>query len=281
VTRPAGKRRAAPVALDEKAIAEYVAFACRLGELAGAAILPHFRAATEVHNKAAAGAFDPVTIADRAAETAIRKEIARVYPTHGVFGEEHGRLAGTDRFTWVLDPIDGTRAFILGQLHWGTLIALNDGVRPIVGVMHQPFVRETFVGWPRGAELRRGRDAKPLRTRKCARLGDASVCATHPNMFGRPDERAAFQMIASKSRLVRYGGDCYSYCLLAAGFVDLVIESGLQPYDVQALVPIIQSAGGVITDWSGAPAYQGGQVIAAGDPELHRVALEVLSWART
>jgi histidinol-phosphatase len=265
--------------LDDQSLDEFVRFACRLAELAGRVILPHFREPIEVANKAGGGAYDPVTIADRAAEQAIRDQIARTYPRHGILGEEHGRRDGSDRFTWVIDPIDGTRAFIIGQLHWGTLIALNDGVRPVVGLMSQPYTCELFVGTRRGAELRRsGAQARALRTRRCERLGDAVVCATHPAMFQSRSERAAFDLIGSRARLVRFGGDCYSYCLLAAGFIDLVIESGLKPYDVQALVPIIEAAGGVITTWSGAPAYDGGAVVAAGDPELHRAALDILKW---
>jgi histidinol-phosphatase len=263
--------------LEDAAIDEYVAFACRLAEIAGRAILPHFRSQMQVGNKAHGRGYDPVTVADRAAEEAVRKEIRRVYPKHGIYGEEHGRSFGSDKLTWVIDPIDGTRSFILGQLHWGVLIALNDGTRPIVGVMHQPYVGEMFVGSPHGAELRCGGSVRALRTRSCARLEDASVCATTPAMFKKGKERDAFRKVALRARLVRYGGDCYSYCLLAAGFIDLVIESGLYPYDVQALVPIIEAAGGVITTWSGARAYEGGQVVAAGDPKLHRIALKILA----
>ena len=284
----------------------YLEFACRLGELAGGVILPHFRLALEVDNKAAPGhdplttanqtgaivtemapgygaasAYDPVTVADRSAEEAIVAEIARVYPEHAIYGEEHGRKAGSAGLTWVIDPIDGTRAFILGQLHWGTLIALNDGARPMLGVMHQPYVGETFVGSPSGAFLRRGGREDRLRTRPCSNLREARVCTSHPDQFARREERAAFDLIASKARLTRYGGDCYNYCLLAAGLIDLVIESQLFAYDVQALIPMIEAAGGVMTGWDGQPCYQGGAVIAAGDPRLHRSVLEMLAWTVT
>ncbi len=272
-------RRAWRRSLDDRQLNEYLAFACRLAELAGRAILPHFRSRMDVVNKARGGAYDPVTIADQAAEAVICREIRRVYPRHGIYGEEYGRISGSDGLTWVIDPIDGTRSFILGQLHWGTLIALNDGARPVVGVAHQPYVGETFVGSPRIAELRRGASAQGLRTRACARLRDAALCTTHPGLFTRPAERAAFELVASRVRLTRFGGDCYSYCLLAAGLVDLVIESGLHAYDVQALIPIVERAGGVMTDWAGGPAYDGGQVIAAGDRKLHRAALRILSRA--
>lgn len=268
--------------LDSRAIDQYLAFACRLAELAGAAILPHFRAPIEIENKAGTGGgYDPVTIADRAAEAAIRAEIARVHPTHGIHGEEYGLSRGSEPLTWVIDPIDGTRSFIIGQLHWGTLIALSDAQRPILGVMHQPYVGESFVGSARGAEFRRGASARTLRSRACPKLEDAVLCTTHPGLFTLPAERAAFQLLAARARLTRYGGDCYSYCLLAAGLVDLVVESRLKPYDVQALIPIIEAAGGVMTTWSGDAAFAGGQVVAAGDPHLHRAALGLLSWGRT
>ena len=263
--------------LDDRAIKDHTAFACRLADIAGRTILPHFRVRLDVENKQAGKGYDPVTLADRAAERAIRDEIRRVYPRHGIIGEEHGVLDGTDRLTWVIDPIDGTRAFIIGQLHWGVLIALNDGTRPVVGVMYQPYTGETFVGSRLGAELRHGGGSSPLHVRECARLEDAIVSATDPAMFMGPGERDAFRAIASHARMRRYGGDCYSFCLVAAGFIDVVIESGLKPYDIQPLVPIIEAAGGIVTTWSGGSPNDGGQIIAAGDRELHRIALAMLA----
>jgi histidinol phosphatase-like enzyme (inositol monophosphatase family) len=262
--------------LDDREIVTYTAFACRLVEIAGRAILPHFRATLTIENKAAGGGYDPVTIADRAAEQAIRDEIARVYPGHGVRGEEYGFQSGRDGLTWVIDPIDGTRAFVIGLLHWGVLIALNDGERPVVGVMHQPYVGETFVGSRLGTELRRGNETRRLRARCCERIEDAIVCATDPSMFSAPGEREAFHAITSKARARRYGTDCYAYSLLAAGFADLVIESRLKAYDIQPLIPIIEGAGGIVTSWSGGNPDEGGQVIAAGDAAVHSAALEVL-----
>jgi histidinol phosphatase-like enzyme (inositol monophosphatase family) len=263
--------------LDDPAIKEYIAFACRLADIAGRTILPHFRVRLDVENKQSGNGYDPVTLADRAAEQAIRDEIRRVYPSHGIIGEEHGVLDGTDGLTWVIDPIDGTRAFIIGQLHWGVLIALNDGSRPVVGLMHQPYTGETFVGSRLGAELRREGRRSPLRVRECARLEDAVVSATDPAMFTGPGERDAFRAVASRAQMRRYGGDCYSFCLVAAGFIDLVIESGLKPYDIQPLVPIIEAAGGIVTTWSGGPPNDGGQIIAAGDRGLHKIALAMLA----
>jgi histidinol-phosphatase len=263
--------------LDDRAIKEYTAFACRLADIAGRTILPHFRVRLDVENKMAGAGYDPVTLADRGAEQAIRDEIQSVYPGHGIIGEEHGVLDGTDGLTWVIDPIDGTRAFIIGQLHWGVLIALNDGTRPVVGVMHQPYTGETFVGSRLGTEFRHAGSSTPLRVRECARLEDAIVSATDPAMFTGPGERDAFRAVAAQARMRRYGGDCYSYCLVAAGFIDLVIESGLKPYDIQPLVPIIEAAGGIVTTWSGGSPNDGGQIVAAGDRALHKIALAMLT----
>ncbi|MHB8382520.1 MAG: histidinol-phosphatase [Candidatus Binataceae bacterium] len=267
--------------LDDRALAEFMEFASRLAEIASREILPYFRAVIAVDNKAGAGKFDPVTIADRAAERAIRDEIERVYPGHGILGEEHGAKAGRDGLTWVIDPIDGTRAFIIGQLHWGVLIALNDGERPVMGLMHQPFTGETFIGSRLGAEWRRGPERRILHTRKCPRIEDAVVSATDPAMFKNGAERDAFRALAARAKMRRYGGDCYSYCLVAAGLIDLVIEAGLQPYDIQAVIPIVEGAGGIVTSWSGKSAAGGGQCIVAGDPVAHKLALEALSHAAT
>lgn len=253
--------------------------AFRLAELAGRAILPHFRRPIEVLNKGGEACFDPVTEADRAAEQAIRDELRRAAPHDAIYGEEHGRVPGESDRTWIIDPIDGTRSFILGQIHWGTLIALSDGTRPVIGLMHQPYVRETFAGSPAGATWRREEAEAVLRTRPCAGLAGAIVCTTAPEVFPRPAERAAFESVAARCRMVRYGGDCYNYCLLASGFIDLVIESALSPYDIYPVVPIIRAAGGVITDWRGRDMFEGPQVVAAGDRRAHAAALELLASA--
>lgn len=265
-----------PVAVDDRELTEYLDFARRLAEAAGAVTLSCFRRPIGVDNKAGKAAYDPVTAADRGAEAAIRELIGRVYPEHGIFGEEHGYRPGSSGLTWVIDPIDGTRAFITGMPLWGTLIALFDGEKPILGLMDQPYTGERFVGSRRGAALHRGGETVSLHTRECPDLSQAVLYTTHPHLFTTERERAAFAAVESRVRLSRYGGDCYNYCLLAHGFVDLVIESGLKPYDVQALIPIVEAAGGVLTTWSGDPAEEGGQVIAAGDPRLHEQALELL-----
>jgi histidinol phosphatase-like enzyme (inositol monophosphatase family) len=251
--------------------ADYLEFACTIAARAGEAILPHFRAAIEVEDKRGRrGDYDPVTVADRAAETVIRGAIRERFPEHGIHGEEHGRSAGTSPCTWVIDPIDGTRSFILGQLHWATLIALNDGTRPIVGVAHQPFVGETFAATHDGkAEWRRGAERRTLATRRCDRVEDAIVATTDPRHFTSPRQVAAYAVATDGARLVRYGGDCYCYTQLAMGLVDIVIETGLQAYDVQALIPLVEAAGGRITDWRGGSCQEGGDVLACGDPRLH------------
>src|SRR5689334_20828155 len=241
--------------------AAFAAFALHAAHDAGAAILPHFRAPIDVEDKGGARGYDPVTAADRAAEAVIRDAVRRRYPDHGIEGEEQGRQAGTSNYTWVIDPIDGTRSFILGQLHWATLIALHDGARPVVGVTHQPFVGETFVGAPGTAQWRRGAQQRALRTRPCARVSDAVVATTDPRHFTAPRQQAAYACATDGARLVRYGGDCYCYTQLAMGLVDIVIETGLQAYDVQSLIPLIEAAGGVITDWRGGPCDQGGDVL--------------------
>jgi myo-inositol-1(or 4)-monophosphatase len=245
-------------------------FAHSLATDAGAAILPHFRAPIDVEDKGGARGYDPVTVADRGAEASIRAGIVARYPGHGIRGEEHGWQKGSLPCTWVIDPIDGTRSFIMGQLHWATLIALNDGTRPVVGVVHQPYVGESFVaaaGLP--AEWRRGNERRRLHTRRCARREDAIVATTDPRHFHAPRQFAAYAAVTDGARLVRYGGDCYCYTQLAMGLTDVVIETGLQAYDVQALIPLIEAAGGVITDWSGGRCDEGGDVLACGDSTLH------------
>jgi myo-inositol-1(or 4)-monophosphatase len=253
----------------------YVEFACAAAQAAGAAILPHFRTRITVDDKGGARGYDPVTEADRAAESAIRRAIAERYPGHGIRGEEHGFQPGREPWTWVIDPIDGTRSFILGQLHWATLIALNDGTRPVVGVSHQPFVGETFVGVAGGeAQWRRGESRHALRTRTCERVEDAMIATTDPRLFVSPRQRAAYAIATDGARLVRYGGDCYCYTQLSMGLVDVVIETGLQAYDIQSLIPLIEAAGGVVTSWTGEPCHDGGDVLACGDARLHERLVE-------
>jgi myo-inositol-1(or 4)-monophosphatase len=256
---------------------EYAEFACAAAQLAGAAILPHFRARIAVDDKGGQHGYDPVTEADRAAEAVIRRAIENRYPGHGIRGEEHGFEPGREAWTWAIDPIDGTRSFILGHLHWGTLIALHDGTRPVVGVTHQPFVGETFVGIAGGeAQWRRGSERRTLRTRACDRIEDAMIATTDPRLFASPRQRAAYEAATHGAKLVRFGGDCYCYTPLAMGLLDVVIETGLHAWDIQSLVPLIEAAGGVVTTWTGEPCDEGGDVLACGDPRLHASLVERL-----
>ncbi|MBD1551731.1 histidinol-phosphatase [Pseudomonas typographi] len=252
-------------------LAELRAFAETLAQAAANAALPHFRTRHAVENKLEGG-FDPVTLADKGAEQAMRALIHARYPEHGILGEEYGEEPGSSPLTWVLDPIDGTRAFITGLPLWGTLIALNDGTRPVLGVMSQPFTGERFVGSAEGAWLGEQR----LHTRRCASLADAVLMSTSPQLFDIPSRKAVFDTLSGQARMTRYGGDCYAYCMLAMGLVDVVIEDNLKPYDVQALIPIIEAAGGCMTAWDGGTAQHGGAVVAAGDPVLHAWLLEQL-----
>lgn len=254
---------------DAKRDGAFAEFALQAARAAGDAILPHFRSAIDVEDKGGTRGYDPVTKADRAAERVIRDAVAKAYPDHGIEGEEHGRQPGTSRYTWVIDPIDGTRSFILGQLHWATLVALNDGERPIVGVAHQPYVGESFVAVNGMAEWRRGQARRTLRVRRCRRVEDAAVATTDPRHFRSERQQAAYAAATTGARLVRFGGDCYCYTQLAMGLVDIVIETGLQPYDIQALIPLIENAGGIVTSWEGGRCDAGGDVLACGDPALH------------
>ncbi len=265
-----------PVEVSPNELSDLLRFVDELADAAAKVTMPHFRSVLAVDNKAGLHAYDPVTIADQGAEEAIRALINARYPEHGIYGEEHGYEVGTSGLTWVIDPIDGTRAFITGSPLWGTLIALHDGQKPILGIMDQPFTRERFSGSSRGAELRAPTGSGALRVRPCAELGQARLQCTTPDLF-KGAERDAFFSIADRVQLRRYGGDCYAYALLALGQIDLVIESGLQPYDIQALIPIIEAAGGVVTTWSGGDAGNGGQILVAGDRRLHAQALELLA----
>jgi myo-inositol-1(or 4)-monophosphatase len=267
--------------LDRSQAEEFLAFAHVLADAAGKVTLPYFRTSLSVDNKLPGG-FDPVTEADRGAEAAIRALIEEAYPDHGIWGEEGGHAPGRSGLTWVIDPVDGTRAFITGSPLWGTLIALNDGERAVIGILDQPFLDERFWGvslptW-REAGYARGGSKRGLATRACRGLAHAALSTTTIELF-KQDERRAFETLMGRTRLTRFGGDCYQYALVAMGFMDLVVETSNQPYDVQALIPIIEGAGGAFTTWDGAAAEGGGRVIAAGDPRTHAEALEVLQAA--
>ena len=246
-----------------------------LADAARAAILPHFRTAMRPDNKLACG-FDPVTAADHASEQAMRTILADRRPHDAILGEEFGATPGTSGLTWVLDPIDGTRAFICGAPTWGVLIAVADAGGPVYGLIDQPYTGERFEGgWGR-ARLSGPRAETPLAVRDAGDLSQATVMTTFPEV-GTPDDGAAFARVAAQARLTRYGMDCYAYALLALGHVDLVIEAGLQPYDIAAPMAVVRAAGGIVTDWQGGDAAGGGHVIAAATPALHRAAMDLLN----
>lgn len=267
--------------LSSHEIAELTQFAEELADLSGRTILPHFRQRIAVDNKLGQAGFDPVTEADRAAEDALRARIKARYPMHSIVGEEHGSERGSSPVTWVLDPIDGTRAFICGMAQWGTLIGLNDGQKPVIGVLDQPFTRERWIGAPGESHFKRG-DAKPvaLKTRPCPSISTATLSTTSPVGYFSDAEQAAFWGLSRQARLTRFGGDCYAYGLLAMGFIDVIVESALKPWDIQALIPIIENAGGIVTTWEGKDAQEGGRVVASGDARLHAAVLEALGAVR-
>jgi myo-inositol-1(or 4)-monophosphatase len=254
---------------------DFSAFVDKLSAVSAETILPFFRTALSVRDKGRPGSFDPVTAADRAAETAMRALIYQTFPDHGIVGEEFGEERPEAEYVWVLDPIDGTKSFICGMPQWGTLIALTRFGEPIFGVMNQPFTGEHFSGDGGAARYRGPAGERDLRVRPCARLSEAILFTTSPLLMNEGD-RQNFGKVEEAVRLSRYGGDCYAYCMLAAGHVDLVIETELKPHDVLPLVPIIAGAGGVITTWENGSPNGGGRIVAAGDKRVHAAALEML-----
>ncbi|SDW66304.1 histidinol-phosphatase, inositol monophosphatase family [Ruegeria halocynthiae] len=246
-----------------------------MADTARAAILPYFRQSNlKTDNKLDSG-FDPVTIADREAEKAMRAVLARHRPEDGILGEEFGQTAGTSGRVWVLDPIDGTRGFISGTPTWGVLIALSTETGPILGVIDQPYIGERFIGDTDQAFVQGPAGRAKLGTRDTRSLEQAVIFTTFPEV-GSKVEATAFRAVARNAKLTRYGMDCYAYALLAAGQIDLVVEAGLNAYDIQAPIAVIEAAGGIVTDWQGKPAHNGGRVLAAANADIHAAALDIL-----
>jgi myo-inositol-1(or 4)-monophosphatase len=256
-------------------VIDFSAFIEQLATASGETILPFFRTSLGVENKKTGQDFDPVTEADRAAEAAMRRLITSNFPQHGIVGEEFGSERPDAEYVWVLDPIDGTKSFIGGFPVWGTLIALLHNGRPAFGMMHQPYIRERFTGDNGAARYRGPSGERRLSVRRCATLNEATLYTTTPLLMNDA-ERDLFGRVEKNVRLSRYGGDCYAYCMLAAGHVDLVIEAGLKAYDIAALVPIVTGAGGIVTTWDGGPAHNGGNIIAASDPRVHEAAMKLM-----
>lgn len=249
-----------------------VGLAHRLADAARPIAARYFRTGVTVDDKSD---LSPVTIADREAETAMRELLDRHVPGHGVFGEEHGAVRTDAEYVWVLDPIDGTKAFITGLPLFGTLIGLFHRGKPVLGIIDQPILQERWLGVDGERSTLNG---QPISVRACAGLANAYMYSTAPGMFAEGYARP-HQALTEKVKLFRWGGDCYAYGLLAAGHVDLVVEADLKLYDYAALIPVITGAGGVITDWKGKALdmQSEGAVVAAGDPAVHRAALDILS----
>ncbi|MFV0361423.1 histidinol-phosphatase [Tropicimonas sp.] len=273
MTEPIAPRSGTRVSPSE--FAELRATAVALADGARKATLPFFRApGLAADNKHETG-FDPVTEADRTAERAMRAILAERRPGDAILGEEMGASAGNSGYTWVLDPVDGTRAFLAGAPTWGVLIAVADSDGPILGVIDQPYTRERWEGGRGFSRFSGPHGSQPLATRAPRALDDAILFSTFPEI-GTPEERAAFERVSRRAQLTRYGLDCYAYGLLALGQIDLVIEAGLHPYDICAPIAVIEAAGGIVTNWAGDPAHGGGRVIAAANRSIHDEALALL-----
>lgn len=264
--------------LDAATQKELIDTAQALADAARPATLAHFRKDGLAADNKDANGFDPVTAADREAEAAMRAILAERRPGDAILGEEYGYQPGKTGLTWVLDPVDGTRAFLSGTPTWGVLIAVGDDNGPRLGVIDQPFIGERFLGGFGRAEVSGPQGTQPLVARGPRPLDEAILFTTFPEV-GSDAERMAFHDLASRVRLTRYGMDCYAYALVAAGQVDLVVEAGLQAYDIQGPMAVIEAAGGIVTDWRGGPAKDGGRVLAAANAEIHAAALEVLARA--
>lgn len=256
--------------------AELMATAHALADAARIATLAHFRKAGLSAETKETERFDPVTVADRLAEERMREILAQRRPQDGILGEEYGRVSGSSGLTWVLDPIDGTRSYLAGTPTWGVLISVRDATGPIFGIIDQPYIGERFEGGFGRAEVNGPLGRADLRARPARPLSQAILFSTFPEV-GSAAEGAAFRRVSSQALLTRYGTDCYGYALVAAGQVDLVIEAGLQAYDVQAPIAVIEAAGGIVTDWQGQPCAEGGQVIAAANASIHAEALALLN----
>ena len=263
-------------------LAEFDAFLLELNRAASAAILPLFRADHGLVDKGVPGgqgykAFDPVTEADRGAERAIRALIAQHYPHHGVIGEEYGEDRPDAEFVWVLDPVDGTRAFISGLPLWCVLIGLRHQGRPVLGSIGQPYLDEVYLGSAAGSRLIARGVERPLKVRPCPKLTDAIIATTDPEACFNGAELGAWTQVRAAARLARLGCDAYAYAMVAAGTMDMVIEAGLQAWDIDAAIPVIDGAGGLVTDWRGQPVGpRGGQIAIAGDRACLEEALVAL-----
>lgn len=266
-----------PTPIDEALLPNLLQVANLAADAAAKFTLAHFRQPLSVDNKASGTEYDPVTIADRQAEAAIRDVLLGAFPDHGFLGEESAPVEQDNSLIWVVDPIDGTRAYITGMPLWGTLIALYDGHDVVLGLLDQPFMQERYVGMPAQTQLHTPAGTQSLSTRSDVCLSQAVLQTTSPDMFVSELERHAFERVRRQVAMARFGGDCYAYALLAMGYIDVIVESSLKPYDIQALIPIIRGAGGVVSDWQGGSAVAGGAVVASGSTALHDEVLACLA----
>ncbi len=256
--------------------AELTRFAIALAEASAAEILPYFRRNTAVDVKDGP-VWDPVTEGDRAGERIIRNMIEERYPDHGIHGEEFGIKEARAPFTWVLDPVDGTRSFVCGMPTWATLIGLSYEGRPAVGLMNQPVVGDMFYGSPEGAWHDYRGQTSHIASRKNVSLSRASIGTTAPELYRSEENQRRFQALKARAQLTRYGGDAYFFCMMAAGHIDIAMDCGLQPYDITPLLPIVTGAGGFAAEWTGGDMSKGGNVITAGSRALLDEAMDIMS----
>jgi myo-inositol-1(or 4)-monophosphatase len=259
----------------EKFLIELEGFALELAHTAGGIAEAYFRSHFAVDNKDEDG-FDPVTSADHAIEKVIRETIQSTYPDHDIVAEEGGSTLSGAEYCWYIDPIDGTRAFLMGSPLWGTLVGLTESGKAVFGLLAQPILSELFLGSPAGSWLIDNQARRRLQSSRCTDISKAKLASTHPNLFSG-DDQAAYARLTNACLLDRYGGDCYNYAMLAAGFIDLVAETGLKPFDIVPLVPILERAGCIVTNWDGGSVLDGGSVVAAASQALHEQALERLN----
>ena len=255
---------------------DIMATAAALADAARMITLKYFRSDDLAAENKETDRFDPVTVADRACEEAMRAILAQRRPNDAILGEEFGAKAGISGLTWVLDPIDGTRSYLAGAPTWGVLISVRDADGPIYGLIDQPFIGERFLGGFGHAQTTGPMGTRALKTRAPRALSDAILFSTFPEV-GTQAEGAAFRRVSAQAKLTRYGTDCYAYALIALGQIDLVIEAGLQAYDVQAPMAVIHAAGGIVTNWQGGPCAEGGQILAAANADIHAAALALLN----
>ena len=264
--------------VDEKMIA----FANRLADASGSVIRPFFRQRIDVADKPGMAMFDPVTEADKGAERAIRAIIERDRPQDAILGEEYGeKPAGlsANKWRWVLDPVDGTRGFITGRHEWGSLIALEHDEVPVLGILDQPVLGERFIGVNGKSVLVSDGRRTPLKVRECADVKDAVLCVTDPFSYFSESQSAAFNRVSKAARMTRYSGDCYLFAALTLGFVDIIIEAGFKRWDIAALIPLVEGAGGIITSWDGGDCRDGKTILACGDRRMHAAAMALLKGA--